>query len=322
MNENKMFDLKIVIMKKIFSLLIFGCGFFISTVGQDSTKTKEEAPKPKYVKNTFRSTRIINMQSVEMQPKGYMQFMISHHFGNIWNSGGGAENFAQLLGFNGGVAHTYMAFDYTPINNLNLGVAATGNASFEGWTKIRILRQQTGLKNYPVTVVWHSLFNVDASNRPVDNNFAWNRFSFLHQILIARKFNNKFSLQLMSSLVHYNVAPYGINNSSNNNIFSVGMGGKYAISSKKNLTFEYSRQLNMFNDVLDKSGNIINYEPNLVSIGYEIFTGGHTFQFYIGNTISATNIEQLSRNTNGLQLGQWAIGFHLNRSFSMKKEKE
>jgi len=308
-------------MKKIFSLLVFGCVLFINAFAQD-TQTKPETTKvkPNFARSTFRSTRIINMQSIEMQDKGYMQFMISHHFGNIWNDDGGGENLAQLLGLNSGVAHTYMSFDYTPINNLNFGVAATGNASFEGWAKFRVLRQQTGVKNYPVTLVGYTLFNVDASNRPVDNNFGWNRFSFMHQILVARKFNNKFSLQLMPTMVHYNVVPYGINNSSNN-IFSIGLGGKYVLSSKKSLTFEYSRQLNMYDGVLDKSGNINNYEPNLFSIGYEIFTGGHTFQFYIGNTTSAVNIEQLSRNTNKLRLGQFALGFHLNRSFSLKKEE-
>ena len=317
-----MFDNKTGIMKKIFSLLVVGCGLFMSTVAQDTLQTKEEpqmtVKKAKFVKNTFRSTRLINMQSIEMGGKDYMQFMISHHFGNIWNDDGGAENFAQMLGLNSGVAHTYLAFDYSPLNQLNIGVAATGNAAFEGWAKIKILKQQTGKKNIPITLVWHSLFNVDASNRAPDADLAWNRFSFMHQILIARKFNSKFSLQLSPTMVHYNVIPYGIDN--NNNIFSIGIGGRYALSDKKSLTFEYSRQLNMFEDVLDKTGNINNYEPNLLALGMEFFTGGHVFQFYIGNTTDATNIAQLSRNTNKFKLGQFALGFHLNRSFFIGKE--
>lgn len=322
MNENKMFDLKTGIMKKIFFVLVFGCGLLTTAVAQDTPQTKEEpqkvVKKAKFVKNTFRSTRIINMQSVEMGAKNYMQFMISHHFSNIWNQGGGAENFAQLLGLNSGVAHTYLAFDYSPLNQLNLGVAATGNASFEGWAKIKLFKQQTGKKNIPVTVVWHSLFNVDASNRAPDANLVWNRFSFLHQILIARKFNTKFSLQLSPTMVHYNVIPYGIHNS--NNIFSMGIEGRYTLTDKKSVTFEYSRQFNMYDHVIDKTGNINKYEPNLLALGMEFFTGGHVFQFYIGNTTNASNIAQLSRNTNGIQLGQWCLGFSLNRSFFLGKE--
>lgn len=309
-------------MKKTLFLLLFGCGLLMSSVAQDSLQTKEETTQPvakkaKFVKGTFRSTRIINMQSVEMGGKGYLQFMISHHFGSLWNEDGGAENFAQLFGLNSGVAHTYLAFDYSPLNQLNIGVAATGNATFEGWLKIKLLRQQTGKKEIPVTVVWYSLANVNAANNVPDANEAWNRFSFIHQVLIARKFSPKLSMQLMPTMVHYNVIPYGINNE--NNVFSIGLGGRYALSDKKALTWEYSRQLNMHENIMDKSGNINNYEPNLLALGIEFFTGGHVFQFYIGNTTSASNIEQLSKNKNSFNIRQFAIGFQLNRSFYVGK---
>ncbi|MEP7268778.1 MAG: DUF5777 family beta-barrel protein [Saprospiraceae bacterium] len=49
-------------------------------------------------------------------------------------------------------------------------------------------------------------------------------------------------------------------------------------------------------------------------------TGGHAFQFYIGNTTDATNINQLSRNTNFIKDGQLALGLRLNRSFFVGKE--
>ena len=100
----------------------------------------------------------------------------------------------------------------------------------------------------------------------------------------------------------------------------MGIGGRYALTDKKSLTFEYSRQLNMYDHVIDKTGNINTYEPNLLALGMEFFTGGHVFQFYIGNTTNATNIAQLSRNTNKFRLGQFALGFHINRSFFLGKE--
>jgi hypothetical protein len=310
-------------MKKIFSLLILVCGCWLSSMAQDSLQAKSDeevtvVKKQKLVKNTFRSTRIINMQSVEMGGKGYMQFLISHHFGNIWNEDGGAENIAQLFGLNSGIAHTYLSLDYSPINRLNLGFAATGNAAFEGWVKIKVLRQQTGSRKIPITIDWYSLANWDARKNVPDGSFGWNRISFLHQVLIARKFSNKFSLQLSPSMVHYNVIPYGLDN--HNNIYSIGIGGKYALNDKKSITFEYSRQLNMFEKVIDKSGNIINYEPDLLALGMEFSTGGHNFQFYIGSTNSATNIEQLSRNSNRIFHGELALGFHLNRSFFLGKK--
>jgi hypothetical protein len=307
-------------MKKIFSILIFSLSFCIISTAQDTASEKEatQAKKTKFTKATFQSTSLINMQSVEMLKKGNLQFLIAHHFGVIWNKDASAgQNMAQVFGFNTGIAHSYLSFDYSLTNFANLGLALTGNSKFEGWTKFKILRQQTGLKNIPVTIGWVSLVNADALENPVDtvksNKLGWNKFSYMHQLLIARKFSSKFSLQIMPTYIHYNLVPYGINN--NNNIFSLGIGGKYQVSDNKALTFEYFRQLNMYEDVIDRNGNIINYAPDLLAIGIEFNTGGHIFQFFIGNTTSATNIEQLTKNTDWIKDGKFALGFRLNRAF-------
>lgn len=308
-------------MKKILSFIIFSLPLTINSISQDAPPEKEAAAdvkKAKFVKGTFQSTNLINMHTVEMLGKNNLQFMVAHHFGVIWNKDAEAgQNFAQVFGFNSGIAHTYLSLDYSITNYANIGLALTGNSKFEGWGKFKILRQQTGAKNIPVTVGWVSIVNADALQNPVDtikeNKLGWNKFSFIHQLLIARKFSSKFSLQLMPAFIHYNIIPYGINNS--NNIFSIGIGGKYQLSENKALTFEYARQLNMYEDVIDRNGNIINYEPNLLALGIEFNTGGHIFQFFIGNTTSATNIEQLSRNTNKIKDGKFALGFRLNRGF-------
>jgi hypothetical protein len=322
----KLLQIKTSVMKKIFSLLILITGFLVNAAAQDSlqvTTEKESTSvvKPKYTKAIFKSTRIINMQSVEIVSKGTLQFMISHHFGYVWNKDLGKprllnKNLSQLFGFNSGIAHTYLSLDFSPLNWANIGAAATGSSRFEGWLKFKLLRQQKGKRNIPVTVDWFSLAAVDAS--PITSSeLSWNRFNFMHQLLIARKFSDKFSLQLMPSLIHFNLVPYGINNS--NYVYSMGIGGKYKISSKKALTFEYARQLNMYENLLDKTGNIYQYTPDLLAVGFEFDTGGHLFQFYIGNTLSSSNIDQLARNTSKIGDGKFALGFTINRGFNLKK---
>jgi hypothetical protein len=298
----------------------------MNAVAQDSllvTTEKETAPsvKPKYTKATFKSTRIINMQSVEIVSKGTMQFMISHHFGYFWNKDLGKprllnKNLGQLFGFNSGVAHTYLSLDYSPLSWANAGVAATGNSKFEGWVKFKLLRQQTGKRNMPVTVDLFSLASVDASPK-VEGELTWNKFNYMHQLLIARKFSDKFSLQLMPTVIHFNIVPYGINNS--NYVFSMGMGAKYKMAAKKNLTLEYARQFNMYENLMDKNGNIYQYVPDLLSIGIEFDTGGHLFQFYLGSTLNSSNIDQLARNTSKIGEGKFALGFTINRGFNLKK---
>jgi len=304
-------------MKKIFYLLVFCFVFIAYATAQDSTVTEtKEAPVRKYTRTTFNSTRIINMQSTEIVSKGALEFMISHHFSNIWTKGAGSQNVGQLFGLNSGVAHTYLSFAYSPLTWLNVGIAAAGSSKYEGWAKFRIIRQQTGLKNIPVSVSFFSLFNANTAKDP-DNTFAGNRFSFVNQLLIARKLSPKFSVEVIPSWVHFNLVPYGINNS--NEVFSLGFGAKYKAKAKMNLTLEYSRQLNMYENLITKNGAIINYYPNLLAAGIEMNTGGHLFQFFIGTTTDASNIDQLARNTSSIKDGNFAFGFTINRSLSLKK---
>lgn len=310
-------------MKKILASIIFGLAFYSFAVAQE-TKTEStdqtvtEKPAPKFTRATFKSTRLINMQTTEMTAKGNLQFMISHHFSNIWNKDDLAgNNWAQLLGLNSGVAHTYLSFDYSPVTWGNIGLAAAGTSSYEGWVKFKLLRQQTGAMNIPVSIAFVSLVNVDAKKQVNKSVLTWNKFSYMQQLLIARKFSDKLSLQVSPTLVHYNIVPYGINN--DNNVFSCGIEGRYKLSSKNAVTFEYSRQFNMYENIFDKNGNIVNYNPDLLALGYEINTGNHVFSFFVGSTTSPTNIEQLSRNTNAIKDWQFALGFMINRSFTLSK---
>lgn len=308
-------------MKKIFLLLNILLCIAVVSNAQDSTQTNttEEKPvvKPKYAKATFRSTRIINMQSTEMLTQGDLQLMISHHFGHLWNSDAGTDNLAQFFGLNSGIANTYIAIDYTAKSWANVGVSLAGKSYYEGWLKFKLLRQQTGVHDIPVSVAWYSLMNVNAAKNANDEGFGWNRFSFLHQLLIARKFNDKLSLELIPTLVHYNYVAYGINN--DNNIFSLGMAGKYKLGTSKSVVVEYSRQLNMYQNVMDQNGNMTNYNPDLLSVGMEFSTGGHVFGFFIGTTTASSLFDQLTKNTSSLRKVEFALGFNLNRSFNLRK---
>ena len=301
-------------MKKIFSLLVFCLGFMAFTIAQDATVTEtKEAPKPKFTRATFNSTRIINMQSTEIVSKGALEFMISHHFSYLWNKGAGSQNVAQLFGLNSGVAHTYLSFAYSPLDWMNVGLAAAGSSKYEGWLKFKILRQQTGVRNIPVSVSLYSMANVNTAKDP-DIDFAGNRWGFANQLLIARKFTDRISVELFPTWIHFNVVPYGINNS--NEVFALGLGAKYKLKSKLNLTFEYSHQLNMYENIISKSGAILNYQPDLISGGIEINSGGHLFQFYVGTTTEGSLIDQMARNNSG---GKLALGFTLNRTLNLKK---
>jgi hypothetical protein len=310
-------------MKRLILLAVLLLGFISRNFAQDDLLKDLEKEDAANVKQdittaTFKSNRIINMPSVEMTGTGNLQFMIIHHFGQAWNKDvSTGQNFANFFGINSGLANTYLSFDYSPKEFLNLGVALAGKGHYEGWAKFKLLRQQTGLKNIPISIAWQSTANWDANTSPAPEykTTGWNRFAFLHQLLIARKFSENFSLQLTPSLVHYNIVGYGPEAS--NNIFSTGIGGRYKLSHKKAITFEYSRQFNMYKNVLTPSGSSIDYIPDVVSLGFDMDTGGHIFQFFVSNTDFASNIYQLSVNPKASK-GIF-FGFNLNRSYGIKK---
>ena len=309
-------------MKKILLLLVAGLSCWLVTMAQDDTTGVEskQAPKPKYARATFNATKIINLQNTEIVPKNILQFMVSHHFSYLWiNDQSTEDNLAQFLGINSGTAQTYLSFDYSLNDYANLGVALAGQSRYEGWAKFRLVRQQTGVKDIPVSATWYSMANVDFA-QDIGTGSTWDRWAYLHQLLIARKMSDKVSLQLVPSLIYMNNVPYGINNS--NFIWSMGIAGKWKARSNMNITAEYTRQLNMYENIIGKSGEIVNYSPDLLSLGIELNTGGHLFQFYIGNTIHSSNIDQLARNTGYIKDGNFAFGFTINRSMDLKKEKD
>jgi hypothetical protein len=280
---------------------------------EDSAKVKEDITIA-----TFKATRVINMQSTEMTGLNNLQFLIIHHFGEIWKDGEEGGNFARLFGLNGNLANTYMSFDYTPIRWMNLGLAFAGNATLEGTAKFKLMRQQTGKHNYPVSVVWVSTMRYNANkNVKAPEGNEWNKVSYLNQLLVARKFSEKFSMQLLGNWVHNNIIAHGYDNT--HDIFSVGTGARFKLTNKTALTFEYSRQLNMYENVMDKTGEMVNYNPDLFSFGYDWDTGGHIFQFFLTNSTYASNVLQLSVNPEKENIGEWSLGFNLNRSYSMKK---
>lgn len=308
-------------MKKLL-LLFTACIISFCAMAQDDLLGELKLEDSAQVKQnltiaTFKSARIVNMNSTEMTGAGNLQFMVIHHFGEIWNEKEGVNNAARLLGLNGNFASTYISFDYSPVHYMNLGIAFAGNSNIEGTVKFRLLRQQTGLHNYPLSIVWLSNMHFNAAKSvAAPNGLNWNKFSYLHQLLIARKFSEKFSLELIPSMIHNNIISYGFGNK--HDIFSLGIGGRFKLTNKTALTFEYARQLNMYENIIDKSGEIVNYSPNLFSLGYDWDTGGHIFQFFISNSSNASNLFQLSTNPVKDKLGQFSLGFNLNRSYSVK----
>ncbi|MBA4302609.1 MAG: hypothetical protein C0424_00120 [Sphingobacteriaceae bacterium] len=290
------------------SILTFLCVLTASAAGaQDDLEAllnADEQPEIHYSKYAFKSTRIINGHSIENVSAGVLDFRILHRFGAI--NGGPYE----LFGLD--QANMRMSFDYGITDRLQVGIGRSNiGKEYDGLVKYKILRQSSGARQMPVSVSWVSgmLINTQRWPDPNRENLFSSRLSYYHQLLIARKFNETFSLQLSPTLVHRNLVP---NREIPNDVFAIGMGGRVKLSNRIATTFDYFYVL---------PGQLPNHR-NSLSVGFDIETGGHVFQLHFTNS-RGLNERQFITGQNGSWLdGDIHFGFNLSRVFTIRSPKE
>ena len=138
--------------------------------------------------------------------------------------------------------------------------------------------------------------------------YTSDKFSFAHQILIARKFNDQFSLQITPTLLHYNIVE---NKTIPNDFYSLGIGFRQKISKRVNITTEYFYRYNKLDGY---------YDP--LSVGVDIETGGHVFQLHVSNSTGMTERTFINETAGSWAKGDLRFGFNISRVFTLKKPKE
>jgi len=288
-------------------LLLCSLGI-IPLAGQDLDsllRELESTPGPVYTLSTFKSTRLVLGQSVETPVKEDLTFIISHRFGNIQ---GGLYDFFGL-----DQAYNRLGFEYGINDRMGLSI---GRNSFEkvydGALKIRLVRQQKGPRNSPLSLTWYSgiFLNTLRWSDPERKNLFSSRISYVNQLLVARKFNRQLSLQLTPSHIHRNLVRREIDQ---NDVFAIGFGGKYNFTRKVSINTEYFWLL---------PGQTAKDFQNSFSVGFDFLTGGHVFQIHVSNA-QGTNEQDFVTSTTGRWLdGDLFLGFNIYRVFPLGKKRK
>ena len=259
--------------------------------------------KKEYTSAIFKTTRIANGHSIENTGKGVLDFRVSHRFGRINQ---GIEDFFGLDN-----ATTRIGFDYGLTNWLMIGIGrSTYLKEFDGFFKTRLFRQVDN-DGMPIGLSYMGAISVQANTVPVPNEkeyFFSNRLAYINQLLIARKFNQMFSLQLMPTHVHYNLVQL---KDDPNDVIAIGLGGRIKLTNRVAFNGEYYYVV----------GDKIKGTRNSLTLGFDIETGGHVFQLMFSNSTGITE-----RNTIGMTDGNWAdgdihFGFNISRVFTIVKPK-
>jgi hypothetical protein len=293
--------------------LFFICAVGSCTIifGQDIDLQKmlndEEGKKTsdkKYVEGTFHSTRLINGQTVEHLDAGILDFRIAHRFGKI------NDGLYNLFGLDN--ASMRMGLDYGVTDKLMIGVGrSTFQKQLDGFVKYKILSQTEDNKMMPISlsVMTSMMIQTLRWENPNRNNYFSSRLYYAHQLLLARKFSANTALQIMPTLVHYNLVPTA---NQSNDLWSIGIGGRQKIMNKVSLNAEYYYQL---------SATQFAGTRNVFSLGFDIETGGHVFQLHVTNAQGMTERTFIHETNGGWDRGDLLFGFNISRVFSLKKRK-
>lgn len=295
-------------MKKILliSFLIFSCAFTLSAQDIDPIALLQglaEAPKDEPVIATFKATRVINQQTIEVGGSRSLDFRIHHHFGPF-NSGA-----YDFWGIDGG-ASIRLGLEYSYNGRLQFGLGRTSyEKQIDGFLKYRLLRQ-TKSGSMPISV---TLFSGAYRNGikglqigGIDKfKYASDRLSFVQQIIIARKIDDKLSIQITPTMVHYNLVE---NLSDQNDAYFLGIAGRYKISNRTAITYEYGAKL-------------LNYSESKyydsMGIGLDIETGGHVFQMFLTNSFGMTENQTFARTNSSWADRGFRLGFNVSRMFTL-----
>ena len=288
---------------------------------QDTTdlmsQLEKEATQNKtgYATATFKYTRVINGHSVENLPAHVLDVRISHRFGPL------DKGLYQFFGLDYGFFNVRIGFDYGITNNFMIGGGHNAwQKTYDAFFKVKILRQSTGVHNMPVTISFvptialntQKAADIDPSSKPNPGEKI-DPVSYAFQLLIARKFSEGFSLQLMPTFIHTDNISF--NHSKNGiykrDIFAVGIGGTQKISRKMSLNAEYYYQL---------PGMQATAANNVVAFGIDIGTGGHVFQLHFTNSIGLTEKSFISETDKHGDNSGLRFGFNISRVFQLGKK--
>ncbi|MBS1615576.1 MAG: hypothetical protein JST06_05600 [Bacteroidetes bacterium] len=263
-------------------------------------------PGHEAVEFTFKSSRVLNGQSVENLEAGKLDFIILHRFGAV------NQGLRDFFGLDNAV--TRIGFEYGLTNWIALGIGrSTYQKEFDGYTRIKILQQTTD-NHMPITLSYAGtlMLRSDDISSPDTSTpyFFSNRMSFCNQLLIARKFGDRFSLQLSPTQVHYNLVR---DPEDANDLFALGIGGRLKLNELFALTAEYFYTL--------PGANLKGYQ-NSASIGIDITTGGHVFQLQFSNSTGLSERSFIGQTTDSWSDGGIHFGFNLHRVFTVVKPKE
>lgn len=269
---------------------------------EDLLSMLENEPVTEYATAIFKTTRIVNGHSIETTPKSILDIKISHRFGFVENG------LYDLFGLD--AATIRIGADWGVTDFLTLGAGRSSlEKTYDIYAKYRLLRQSKGERRLPLSIVYvgTAAINTLKYEDPEASNLFTSRLFYSHQLLLARKFTEGLSLQIMPTIVHRNLVQ---THDESHDVISIGVGGRQKISKRVSINFEYYYVL---------PDQLSEQYRNSLSIGFDIETGGHVFQLHFTNSTSMIYKGFIAETVGDWLDGGIHFGFNISRAFTLGK---
>ena len=252
----------------------------------------DDNPKTIPVMATFKATRIVNAQSIEMPKPRILEFVILHRFGSIAN---GAYD---LFGMDEAVIRFDLEYGFS--DRLSIGIGRSSlNKTYDIFSKLKIVDQRTGHRSFPISLVLFTKMEIETIMKDMDMK---DRYTYDAQLLLAKKLNRSLSLQLMPTFIHRNLVE---THNDHHDLISLGIGGRIKMTRRTSINFDTFFPIGKRGETYKQGWGI----------GYDIETGGHVFQLMVTNARGSFESEYIENASGAFEDLNLYLGFNISRAF-------
>lgn len=280
----------------LFTFLIVPTLIFSQDKAKDSIVDKPERP-------AFESSYIIDNQTNVLLNKNTLEVMMQHRFGQI-------DEDNSLLGIYGAGTNIRLAVSYGILDWVTIGYGITKRNRVSDFSlKVGIL-EQTRSDRTPLSITYYGNMGIDGRSGDANDGLfltKQDRYSYYHQLIFARRFSSKISLQLSPMFSHFNA----VDNGFKNDRISIALGGRYKVSPQTSILLDFTLPL-----TVDIAGpDTGDYDKPGLSIGAEFATSSHAFQIFLSNYTGIVQQYNNMKNVNE-PFTDFVIGFNITRNYN------
>jgi hypothetical protein len=261
----------------------------------------------------FSSSRLILSETNETVKKGNLNFLVIHRFGDIGGPFGGGQT---LYGLDNS-SDIYIGFEYGISNKLDIDF---GRSKFQQLIDLGLkynMVQQSADGNSPIAVTLLGKMGL----KPYKNDGSFtaysDRFTYVVQGIIGRRFSKNFSVQISPTFVSSNATLPQLPGN-DKRFFALAAAARLKLTKRMGIVFDYAHSFSSFRDNSPVPNNF--YDP--IGVGIEVETGGHVFTINFSNAKAISQTNYLSDTRSDWGKGEFRLGFTISRMFDLSSRKK